>query len=542
MFASAAGAAKNAGGMSRTLFKSTGVVSALTLLSRILGLVRDVMLAAAFGGPRLDAFFVAQMIPNLGRRMFAEGAFSQAFIPVFTRTRQDGTPEQVRQLTSVVMGTLGGVLAVITLVGCLAAPLLVWVFAPGFKHDPAQAALGASLLRWTFPYLMFISLTSMVGSILNVYGMFAIPAFTPVILNLCIIASAFIDPDSVQMLAYAVFVAGLLQFLFQLPALGRLHLLTLPRWGWGEPPVRRIVSLMVPVLVGSSVAQISLLLNTSLATLVGSGAVSWLNFGGRLMEFPTGIFSIAVGTVIMPSLSAQHAKRSSLDFSATLDWGLRTILLLGVPSALGLVLLGGPLVATIFGHGRFTHTDVQMTTYVVWAYGLGFLGFSLVKVLVPGFYARQETSVPVRYAVIGLLIGMGASLSFFALAHWLDFPAAHVVFALSTSLTAWINSLLLLRRLRSEGIYRAASGWGAFAVRLLLAGAAMSAFILWQAGGLGLWLDMHWDERAYRLTAIVCVAAAVYFAALWLAGMRPRHLRSAAQGLVPDKLLADKHL
>ncbi|MBL6750118.1 MAG: murein biosynthesis integral membrane protein MurJ [Nevskia sp.] len=515
--------------MSKALFKSTGVVSALTLLSRILGLVRDVMLAAVFGGPKLDAFFVAQMIPNLGRRMFAEGAFSQAFIPVFTKTRQERPLEDVRDLTAVVMGTLGAVLSAITLVGCLAAPLLVWLFAPGFKHDPAQAALGASLLRWTFPYLMFISLTSMAGSILNIYGLFAIPAFTPVILNLCIIGSALIDPDSVPMLAYGVFVAGILQFLFQVPALARLRLLAWPRWGWSEPPVRRIVGLMLPVLVGSSVAQISLLLNTSLATLVGSGAVSWLNFGSRLMEFPTGIFSIAVGTVIMPSLSAQHAQRSARDFSDTLDWGLRTMLLLGVPSALGLVLLGGPLVATIFGHGRFGANDVRMTTYVVWAYGLGFMGFSLVKVLVPGFYARQETRVPVRSAVTALLVGMAASVLLFGLARWLALPAAHVVFAFSTSLTAWINSMLLLRRLKRDGVYRPGAGWGRFSLRLLAAAGAMSAFVLWQAGGLQRWLAATSFERAYRITAIVCAAAAVYFAALWVLGLRPAHFRPRAE-------------
>jgi putative peptidoglycan lipid II flippase len=532
--------------MSRALFKSTGVVSALTLLSRILGLVRDVMLAAAFGGPRLDAFFVAQMIPNLGRRMFAEGAFSQAFIPVFTQTRQDGAPGDVRALTAVVMGTLGGVLSLVTLLGCLAAPLLVWVFAPGFQHDPAQAALGASLLRWTFPYLMFISLTSMVGSILNIYGQFAIPAFTPVILNLCIIGAALLvpdsDPDSVKFLAYAVFLAGILQFLFQVPALARLRLLAWPRWGWREPPVRKIIGLMGPVLVGSSVAQISLLLNTSLATLVGSGAVSWLNFGSRLMEFPTGIFSIAVGTVIMPSLSAQHAQRSAREFSDTMDWGLRTMLLLGVPSALGLVLLGGPLVATIFGHGRFNAHDVRMTTYVVWAYGAGFMGFSLVKVLVPGFYARQETAVPVRCAVTALLIGMAASVLLFGLAQWLRLPAAHVVFAFSTSLTAWINSMMLLRRLRRDGIYAPGAGWGSFALRLLLAGAAMSLLLLWLAGGLGQWLAAGSWTRAWRITGIVCAGAAAYFAALWLLGMRPRDFRSRPAPGRRGDLFADNNL
>ena len=517
--------------MSKGLFRSTSVVSALTLLSRILGLVRDVTLAAAFGGSRLDAFFFAQMIPNLGRRMFAEGAFSQAFIPVFTETKTHQPHEDVRDLTAVVMGTLGGVLSIITVIGCVAAPLLVWLLAPGFKHDAVQSALGTDLLRWTFPYLMFISLTSMVGSVLNMYGQFAVPAFTPVILNLCIIGAAFIVPDSdpraVYMLAYAVFAAGILQFLFQLPWLARLRLMGWPRWGWNEPEVRRIVKLMLPVMVGSSVAQVSLLLNTSLATLVGTGAVSWLNFGSRLMEFPNGIFSIAVGTVILPSLSAHHTQRSPQQFSEILDWGLRAMLLLGVPSAVGLVVLGGPLVATIFGHGRFDAEDVRMTTYVVWAYGLGFMGFALVKVLLPGFYARQETRLPVRYAMIGLFVGMAASLSLFALARWLHFGAAHVVLAFSTSLTAWINSMLLLRRLRRDGIYLPAAGWAAFSLRLLLASLAMAALLLYMQGSLDSWMALDKWARALRITVIVLAAAAVYFAVLGLCGLRPRHFRPA---------------
>ncbi len=280
-------------------------------------------------------------------------------------------------------------------------------------------------------------------------------------------------------------------------------------------------------MVGSSVAQISLLLNTSLATLVGTGAVSWLNFGSRLMEFPNGIFSIAVGTVILPSLSARHTQRSPQQFSEILDWGLRVMLLLGVPSAVGLVLLGGPLVATIFGHNHFNAEDVRMTTYVVWAYGVGFLGFSLVKVLVPGFYARQETRLPVRYAMIGLFVGMAASVSLFALARWLHFGAAHVVLAFSTSLTAWINSLLLLRRLRLDGIYRPAPGWRRFSLRLLLASLTMGALLLYMEGSLDSWMAADKWARALRITEVVLAAAAAYFLVLGLCGLRPRHFRPA---------------
>jgi len=512
--------------MSGSLLKSTSIVSVLTMLSRILGLVRDVMLAITIGaGPVLDMFFVAQMIPNLGRRMFAEGAFSQAFVPVFTETRTRKTHEEARDLVAVVMGTLGGVLSLITIVGCLAAPLMVWAFAPGFHDDPGQEALGANLLRWTFPYLMFISLTSMVGSILNSYGHFAVPAITPVILNICIIVSAFIGNGSVQMLAYAVFAAGILQFLFQLPFLAKLKLLPRPRWGWSDPRVRRIVNLMVPVMIGSSIAQISLLLNTSFATLIVPGAVSWLNYGSRLMELPIGIFSIAVGTVILPSLSSQHVQKSPQQFSDTLDWGLRTMLLLGVPSALGLILLGGPLVATLFGHGRFDLQSVRMTAWVVCAYGFGFMGFSLVKILVPGFYARQETKLPVRYATIGLCFGIATSILTFLISRFHFFEGIHVGLAISTSVTAWVNSLLLYWRLRKEGVYRPAAGWGGFTLRLIAANAVMAVVVIVLAGDLASWLELPVLPRALRMAILIVAAILSYGAMLGLVGLRPRHFR-----------------
>ncbi|MEQ1440267.1 murein biosynthesis integral membrane protein MurJ [Fontimonas sp. SYSU GA230001] len=512
--------------MSASLLKSSGVVGSMTLLSRVLGFVRDVLFASAFGaGAAMDAFLIALKIPNFGRRMFAEGAFSQAFVPVFTETKTTGTHEQARDLAAVVMGTLAGVLAMITLVGCLAAPLLIWVFAPGFGADPAKHALGAELLRWTFPYLMFISLTALVSGVLNSYGRFAVPAFTPVILNLCLIASAFIDAGSVHVLAYAVFVAGILQFAFQLPSLRGLGLLPRPRWAWGDARVRRIIGLMIPVLIGSSVAQVSLLLDSALASFLGDGAVSWLYYADRLMEFPLGIFSIAVGTVILPALSVHHATRSVDDFSHTLDWGLRTILVIGVPAALGLVLFSGPLVTTLFGYGAFDARDVRMTTYALWAYGAGFMGFSLVKVLVPGFYARQETRVPVRYGIIALCCGMAISLSVFGAARLFELPAAHAGLAAATSASAWINALLLLRRLRRDGAYRPAPGWAGFALRLGFANLLMSALLLGFGGTLETWLALSAHERGLRATLVVGAAALLYFGCLWIAGLRPAHFR-----------------
>lgn len=512
--------------MSKSLLKSSGVVSLMTLLSRVLGFVRDVMFASAFGASAgMDAFLVALKIPNFGRRMFAEGAFSQAFVPVFTEVKTTRPHEEVRDLVAVTMGTLGGVLAIITLIGCLAAPLLLWLFAPGFGADPAKQALGAELLRWTFPYLMFISLTAMASGVLNSYGQFAIPAVTPVILNLCLIASAFIDAGSVKVLAYAVFVAGILQFMFQWPALIKLRLLPLPRWGWKDLRVRRVVTLMVPILFGASVQQISLLLDTILASLLVTGSVSWLYYADRLMEFPLGIFSIAVATVILPSLAAQHAKKSLEDFAATLDWGLRTILLIGVPAALGLLLLAGPLTTTLFQYNAFNAHDVRMTMIALMAYSFGFMGFSLVKVLIPGFFARQETRTPVRIGLIAIASGMVMSAGFVGLSVWLDFEAPHAGLALATSLSAWINAGLLFLRLRKDGIYRPQPGWAAFALRLLLANLLMATALLLLTPALGDWLTASLETRGLWTLGLVATAVLVYFCVLGLSGLRPSHFR-----------------
>ncbi|MGH8539823.1 MAG: murein biosynthesis integral membrane protein MurJ [Stenotrophobium sp.] len=514
--------------MSSSLLKSSGIVGFMTLVSRVLGFVRDVMLAVAFGASGgMDAFLVALKIPNFGRRMFAEGAFAQAFVPVFTETKTTKSHEEVRDLVSVVMGTLGGVLSIITLLGCICAPLLLYLFAPGFSNsaNPLKHQLGTEMLRWTFPYLMFISLTAIGGGVLNSYGRFAVPAITPVLLNICLIASAFIDASSVHVLAYAVFVAGILQFLFQLPLMRKLDLLPRPRWGWHDPRVRHIMGLMIPVMIGSSVSQISLLVDSALASFLGDGPVSWLYYADRLMEFPLGIFSIAVGTVILPMLSMQHAKKSVDAFSATLDWGLRTMLVFGTPAMVALVLLAGPLVTTLFGYGKFTHRDVEMSTYALWAYAPAFMGFSMVKVLIPGFYARQETRAPVRCGIIALISGMTMSVSLFWIARWTHFVAPHAGLAFATSFAACVNSTLLYRRLRRDRIYNPGSGWQPFLLRLLAANLAMSAILLLMSAPLAQWLAESMHQRVVRLLELIAASAVVYFAVLAASGMRLQDFR-----------------
>ena len=514
--------------MSRfSLLKSTGIVGSMTLISRVLGFVRDLMFAWMIGaGPAMDVFLLALRIPNLGRRMFAEGAFSQAFVPVFTETKAKGSHEDVRDLLSVVAGTLGGVLSLITLVGCLAAPLIVWAFAPGFGADPPKHALASDLLRWTFPYLLFISLTALAGGVLNVFGRFAIPAVTPVILNICLIASAFIDQGSVHALAYAVFVAGVLQFVFQLPFLRRLDLLPRPRWGWGDLRVRRIVKLMVPIMFGSSVAQVSLLLDTVIASFLASGSLSWLYFADRLMEFPLGVFSIAISTVVLPSLSREHAADVPERFSAIIDWGLRLMLLLGIPAAAGLFVLAGPLIATLFGHGRFAAHDLDMTTWALMAYAGAFLGISLTKILVPGFYARQITGIPVRYGIISLVAGMAVSLALVLVAVRWGFGAPHAAVAMGTSASSILNAFLLYRRLRRDGTFVPLPGWPRYLAQLVLATAAMSA-VGWLICGSGAgWLDQPLLDRVLRLAGAMAACVGVYFVMLLATGLRPKHLRS----------------
>jgi putative peptidoglycan lipid II flippase len=514
--------------MAGSLLKSTGVVSLMTLASRVLGFVREILFAALLGaGAAMDVFFVAFRIPNLFRRLFAEGAFTQAFVPVFTDVKTR-SPDEAKALVDVVAGTLAGILALITGACMLGAPLVMWAFAPGFADDAVKFEQGVTLLRWTFPYLFFISLTAFAGGVLNAYGKFAGAAFNPVWLNVCLIAAAWFYAPSVEALAIAVFVAGIVQLLFLLPSLARLGLLPHPRWGWRDPQVRRIMLLMVPIMIGSSASQFSLLLDTIIASfLPGDGSVAWLWYADRLMEFPLGTFSIAIATVILPALARQHAGQSPQAFSATLDWGLRLTLLIGVPATLGLLLLAGPLISTIYQHGVITPHDVGMMAWALGAYSLGFLGFSFVKVLVPGFYARQETGAPLRYAFISFGSGMVASVALTVTALQLDFVAPHAAIALSTALGAWINAALLLRRLRRDGVYRPAAQWGRFALQLLVANALMAGLLLVAAGDLAAWTGAGKLDRIVRLAALVGGSAALYFGALWTLGVRLRDFRQS---------------
>ena len=506
-----------------SLLRSGMVVSVMTMLSRVLGMVRDVVIAAYFGsGSSADAFFIAFKIPNFMRRLFAEGAFNQAFVPVLSEYRAKRAFEEVRDLVNRVAGTLSLTLMGITAVGVAGAPVLITVFAPGFHDDPAKLSLAADMLRITFPYLLLISLTALCGSILNSYGRFAVPAFTPVLLNLSMIgATLLLTPyfdQPVMALAWGVFIAGVVQLLFQLPFLAQIRLLPVPRPDRKHEGVKRIMTLMVPALFGVSVSQINLLLDTVLASFLQTGSISWLYYADRLSELPLGAFGIAIGTVILPALSRQHAGDDPKGFAATLDWAVRMVLLVGVPAALALLLLAEPLIASLFHYGAMTERDVLQAAAALRAYAVGVLTFMLIKVLAPGFFARQDMKTPVTIA----MICMGANMVFNLILIW---PLAHVGLALATSMSALLNAGLLWWGLRKAGIYQAQPGWPMFLVRLLLACAAMAAIVLWLAPGTQEWFDWGWQRKAVEMTILVVAGIAAYLVALIVAGLRMRHLR-----------------
>ncbi len=502
------------------LLKALAAVSSMTLLSRILGFVRDTVVARGFGaGIATDAFFVAFKIPNLLRRLFAEGAFSQAFVPILAEYKNRRGEADTRLLVDHVAGLLALALAVVTLLGIAAAPLIVYVSAPGFAATPDKFALTVDLLRITFPYIFFISLVSLAGGILNTYSRFSVPALTPALLNLAFIGFAllgapYFDPP-VKALAWAVFCGGVLQLAFQVPFLLRLKMMPRFKLNFRDAGVWRVMKQMGPAVFGVSIGQISLLINIVFASFLVSGSVSWLYYADRLMEFPTGLLGVALGTILLPSLAKHYANQSLDEYSKLLDWGLRLTLMLALPAAAALAVLAVPLIATLFHYGQFSVHDVMMTRNALVAYSVGLLGLILVKVLAPGFYARQNIRTPVKIAIIALAATQAMNFAFIG---WLQ----HAGLALAIGLGACLNAGLLYRKLRQFNIYSPQPGWALFALKILLAIAAMSACLWFAAGSNAAWLTATGFAKVLRLSGVVLLGAATYFAALWLLGFRLR--------------------
>ncbi|MCP5417897.1 MAG: murein biosynthesis integral membrane protein MurJ [Chromatiaceae bacterium] len=500
-------------------------VGSNTMVSRVLGFIRDLVFAHLFGASAAtDAFFVAFKIPNFLRRLFAEGAFSVAFVPVLTEYKEKRGFSELKLFVDHVAGTLGVVVLAVTLLGVIGAPYLILVFAPGFIHETEKLLLASDMLRLTFPYLFFISLTALAGGILNAHNRFGVPAFTPVLLNLSMIACAlWLSPllqRPVVALAWGVLFAGIAQLLFQGPFLLQLKLLPRFRFAPKDAGVRRIGRLMLPALFGVSVTQINLLLDTLIASFLISGSISWLYYSDRLMEFPLGVLGVALGTVILPSLSRTHALESSEGFSQTIDWALRWALLLGMPAAVGLFVLSGPIISTLFQSKVFTAEDVALAQRSLMAYSLGLVSFILIKVLAPGYYARQDTRTPVRIAVIAMAANMGLNII-------LVFPLAHAGLALATTLSASLNAYLLWRGLCRQGVYLPQTGWPQLLLRVVAANCLLALALYWGGGALSEWTAAATWEKVWRLLGLVLCGTIVYVASLLLVGIRRYHFRGS---------------
>ena len=514
--------------MSGSLLRSTGIVGASTAASRVFGFVRDVVIAQTFGASAgADAFFVAFRIPNFLRRLFAEGAFAQAFVPVLSEYRAGRDAADVRDLASHVFGALVGALTVVTVVGIVAAPVLIAVFAPGFVSDPAKYALAVEMVRITFPYVFFISLVAFAGGMLNTYGRFAVPAFTPILLNLCLIGAALwlapVLDVPVVALAWGVLAAGIVQLLFQFPFLAALGMLVRPRLRRAHEGVARVISLMLPAVFGVSVSQINLLVDTMIASFLVTGSVSWLYYSDRMVEFPLGVFGIALATVILPHLSRQHTDASHQSFSDTLDWALRLVVLIATPAAVGLGVLAAPILTTLFQYGEFSAHDVEMAARSLLAFAFGLLAFAAIKVLATGYFSRQDTRTPVRIGVIAMLANIVLNLL-------LVIPLAHAGLALATTLSAFLNAGLLLRGLVARGVYRPRPGWGGFLVRVAVGNLALGAVLWMMRGEPAVWLDAQAATRALRLCGFVGLGMILYAALMLGLGVRRRDLEAPVRG------------
>ncbi len=506
--------------MSKHLLRSTAITGSMTFISRVLGFIRDMVVARVFGATiAADAFFVAFKIPNFLRRLFAEGAFSQAFVPVLSEYKAKDA--KVKILADNVAGMLGAILLAVTVLGVVAAPIVIMVFAPGYINaEDERYDLAVGMLRITFPYLFFISLTALGGAILNTWSRFAVPAFAPVLLNLSMIGAAiWLAPmleTPIYALAWGVFAGGILQLLLMLPFLKQIKMLPRPRIDREHKGVRKILKLMVPALFGVSVSQINLLLDVVIASFLTVGSISWLYYADRLMEFPLGVFGIAIATVILPGLSKDHALANAKDFTAKIDWSLRLVLLGALPAAVGLFLLAEPMLITLFQYGEFVKKDVTMAGWALKAYAFGLLAFILIKVLANGFYSRQDIKTPVKFGIVAMVVNMLLNLIFVLSLIKFNFVAPHMGLAMATTASAMVNAYLLYKGLRKLEVYKPLAGWGTYIIKILLALALMILTVWWLSPASADWLEFTTLNRITKLALVIISAAVVYLVSLWM--------------------------
>ena len=506
------------------LFKSTSLVSLMTLISRLLGFVRDVVYAQIFGaGAQFDAFVIALKIPNFLRRLFAEGAFSQAFVPIFTEVKIKQPHESVLEFAGRVAGVLSMVVLLLIAIAEMASPLLIMIFAPGFTRDPMRFQSATHILRITFPYLWLITMVAFAGAILNTCKRFGVFAFAPVLLNAVMIAVAWWwAPHTrypIYTLSWGIIFGGVLQLVLMIPFLIREKLLPRLKWGFTDPVVRRVMKLMVPALFGVSVAQLSLLVDNIFASFLPTGSISWLYYSDRLMNLPLGVIGIALATVVMPTLSRYHQQQNFKNYALILDWAIRLLLFIGVPSAVGLLVLAGPILVTLIQHGQFNTMDVLQTRKSLVAFSIGLPAFMLVKNLAAAFYSRQNIRTPVKIAAFA----MGANVIFNFIFIW---SLRHAGLALSTSLSSWFNAALLYYFLYRRGIYQLQPGWMNLGVKLLLANAVMALLLLGLAGPIAQWEQWNMASRIWHLMLIILAGIGSYLIILGLLGVRLRDFHS----------------
>lgn len=513
------------------LLRSTLVFSVMTFLSRIAGYLRDWLQASLFGaGPAVSAFVVAYRIPNYLRRIFAEGSFASAFVPVLSELKQKGDEESLQDFINHVAGALLAAVVVVSALGVIAAPWIARLFLAMAPADAERVPMAAEMLRITFPYLAFISITAFAGAVLNSFRRFGLPALTPVLHNLAMMGAMLLLSSQLPIpeysLAWGVLAAGILQVLVLWPAMGRLGIRPKFRFNFRHPGVKRVFNLMLPTIFSSSVAQVNVLVGTVVASALVPAAQAWLYYSDRLIELPLGLFGVAIGTVILPQLSRHHADEDAAGYSRSLDWGLRTVMLIGMPAALGIVLLAEPLTAALFNYGQFTELDTRMVGYALLAMATGIPAFMLTKILLPAFYSRQDTRTPMRAAVWTVVANVVLTIALVTPLWLAGNPYAHTGIALATALAGMLNAALLWRYLRRAGVFRPQPGWGRWLLRILVALVVMAAVVVVARNQVGEWTDLPALWRWIWLLAVIGGGAAAYGVTLAILGLRPRHLRA----------------